>query len=152
VTKIRKRCERILAAVMVICEQYLISTSACVLCPGESVPVNKTSIPRLRDVVYDPKEDVTHTLFCGTKVSILQQCRLVTWLVCLNYASLPDIDFGKFLIFRYRTNVIIMIIIIIIIIIIKVLLAHTIKFWPTSSYHSRFYLGFFILLLHEGRQ
>ena len=75
-TKIRKIRERILAAVMVICEQYLLSTSACVLCPGESVPVNKTSLPRLRDVAYDPKEDVTHTLFCGTKVSVSQQCRL----------------------------------------------------------------------------
>ena len=76
--QIRNTFERILVAVVVICQQYLLSISACVLCAGESVPVNKTSLPRLRDVVYDPKEDVTHTLFCGTKVSVLHQWRLVT--------------------------------------------------------------------------
>lgn len=88
--------ERILATVVVTCQQYLISTSTCVLCLGESVPVNKTSLPRLTDAVYDPKEDVSHTLFCGTKVSsVLLRWRLVTWLVCLNEAYLNDIYCSK---------------------------------------------------------
>ncbi|KAJ4445475.1 hypothetical protein ANN_07283 [Periplaneta americana] len=47
-------------------EPTVLLNISCIL--GESVPVNKTSIPRLSGVPYDPKEDVNHTLFCGTKV------------------------------------------------------------------------------------
>ncbi|XP_069683433.1 polyamine-transporting ATPase 13A3-like isoform X2 [Periplaneta americana] len=53
------------------CDAVLLSGSCIVnesMLTGESVPVNKTSIPRLSGVPYDPKEDVNHTLFCGTKV------------------------------------------------------------------------------------
>lgn len=53
------------------CDAVLLSGTCIVnesMLTGESVPVNKTSLPRLSDVLYDPKEDVNHTLFCGTKV------------------------------------------------------------------------------------
>ncbi|KAG5867045.1 hypothetical protein JTB14_022162 [Gonioctena quinquepunctata] len=35
---------------------------------GESVPVTKTALPNVEDLVYDPKEHARHTLFCGTHV------------------------------------------------------------------------------------
>jgi cation-transporting ATPase 13A2 len=35
---------------------------------GESVPVTKTGLPNLPDIIYDPKEHARHTLFCGTQV------------------------------------------------------------------------------------
>ncbi|GFG36797.1 hypothetical protein Cfor_08636 [Coptotermes formosanus] len=53
------------------CDAVLLSGTCIVnesMLTGESVPVNKTSLPRLTGVVYDPKEDINHTLFCGTKV------------------------------------------------------------------------------------
>lgn len=32
------------------------------------MPVTKTPLPNLPDLVYDPKEHARHTLFCGTRV------------------------------------------------------------------------------------
>lgn len=35
---------------------------------GESVPVTKTPLPNLPDLIYDSKEHARHTLFCGTQI------------------------------------------------------------------------------------
>lgn len=35
---------------------------------GESVPVTKTALPNMQEIIYDPKEHARHTLFCGTHV------------------------------------------------------------------------------------
>ncbi|XP_066597773.1 polyamine-transporting ATPase 13A3 isoform X2 [Prorops nasuta] len=35
---------------------------------GESVPVTKTPIPSMNEIVYDTKEHARHTLFCGTRI------------------------------------------------------------------------------------
>ncbi|CAG9862547.1 unnamed protein product [Phyllotreta striolata] len=53
------------------CDAVLL-TGNCILnesmLTGESVPVTKTALPHVPDVVYDPKEHARHTLFCGTHV------------------------------------------------------------------------------------
>lgn len=50
----------------------LLLTGNCILnesmLTGESVPVTKTSLPNIKNVLYDPKEHARHTLFCGTQV------------------------------------------------------------------------------------
>ncbi|KAK9884189.1 hypothetical protein WA026_005142 [Henosepilachna vigintioctopunctata] len=50
----------------------LLLTGNCILnesmLTGESVPVTKTALPNIKDVVYDTKEHAKHTLFCGTQV------------------------------------------------------------------------------------
>ncbi|PSN35079.1 putative cation-transporting ATPase 13A3 [Blattella germanica] len=53
------------------CDAVLLSGTCIVnesMLTGESVPVNKTALPRQADVLYYAKEDANHTLFCGTKV------------------------------------------------------------------------------------
>lgn len=35
---------------------------------GESVPVTKTPLPNSPNLIYDAKEHLRHTLFCGTQV------------------------------------------------------------------------------------
>ncbi|GLG93617.1 Cation-transporting ATPase [Gryllus bimaculatus] len=53
------------------CDAVLL-TGNCILnesmLTGESVPVTKTPLPNLRDVLYDSKEHARHTLFCGTRI------------------------------------------------------------------------------------
>ncbi|EFA04812.1 polyamine-transporting ATPase 13A3 isoform X2 [Tribolium castaneum] len=53
------------------CDAILL-TGNCILnesmLTGESVPVTKTALPNLPDLIYDPKEHARHTLFCGTQV------------------------------------------------------------------------------------
>jgi cation-transporting ATPase 13A2 len=53
------------------CDAILL-TGNCILnesmLTGESVPVTKTGLPNLPDIIYDPKEHARHTLFCGTQV------------------------------------------------------------------------------------
>ncbi|KAJ8958055.1 hypothetical protein NQ318_002065 [Aromia moschata] len=50
----------------------LLLTGNCILnesmLTGESVPVTKTALPNVPNVLYDPKEHARHTLFCGTHV------------------------------------------------------------------------------------
>ncbi|KAJ8972853.1 hypothetical protein NQ317_010276 [Molorchus minor] len=50
----------------------LLLTGNCILnesmLTGESVPVTKTALPNVSNVLYDPKEHARHTLFCGTHV------------------------------------------------------------------------------------
>ncbi|KAJ9592422.1 hypothetical protein L9F63_015838, partial [Diploptera punctata] len=53
------------------CDAILLSGTCIVnesMLTGESVPVNKTALPRQTGVYYNPREDSNHTLFCGTKV------------------------------------------------------------------------------------
>ncbi|XP_063927285.1 polyamine-transporting ATPase 13A3-like isoform X2 [Zophobas morio] len=53
------------------CDAILL-TGNCILnesmLTGESVPVTKTALPNLAEIVYDAKEHARHTLFCGTQV------------------------------------------------------------------------------------
>ncbi|XP_034112051.1 polyamine-transporting ATPase 13A3 isoform X2 [Drosophila albomicans] len=53
------------------CDAVLLSGNCIMdesMLTGESVPVTKTPLPMKRDVIFDKKEHVRHTLFCGTKV------------------------------------------------------------------------------------
>ncbi|XP_066996755.2 polyamine-transporting ATPase 13A3 [Anabrus simplex] len=53
------------------CDAVLLSGNCIVnesMLTGESVPITKTPLPNLADVLYDSKEHAKHTLFCGTQV------------------------------------------------------------------------------------
>lgn len=53
------------------CDAVLLSGN-CILdesmLTGESVPITKTPLPCIRDLIFDTKEHSRHVLFCGTRV------------------------------------------------------------------------------------
>lgn len=56
---------------MLPCDLLLLTGSAIIneaILTGESIPVMKTSLPKIESEIYEPKSASKHTLFGGTSV------------------------------------------------------------------------------------